>query len=241
MISQEQIIKQLVFLASRSTCLKSRCGSIIVKNDSGSIIGAGFNSPPRNIEPSRCFKDELEQEIGVAAADVKLDISCCVHAEKRAIINALECAQPSMFSGITFHDTTLYFIRLDADKKPVASGPPSCPSCSKMIFDVGIPFIALYNGDGFDVYDALEFHKISCKGHLGNDYLHKVLCSRDRAREILENIVKKADFSTVEKAMIVDQVYDSLDDADKTLETKSMIIQMVDLEYAKMQKQQEDK
>ena len=34
-----------------STCLRNRCGSIIVKNDE--IIGSGFNSPPANKESQR--------------------------------------------------------------------------------------------------------------------------------------------------------------------------------------------
>ena len=66
-----------------STCQRARCGSVIVSN--GGIIGAGFNSPPGNKESQRkciCRKEDYNQKI--------TDKTCCIHAEQRAIIDALK-------------------------------------------------------------------------------------------------------------------------------------------------------
>ena len=77
------IFDEAVKEALKSTCLRSKCGSVIIKN--GKIIGKGFNSPPKNLESQRkCLQNKKEIDEKVA------DKTYCVHAEQRAIINALE-------------------------------------------------------------------------------------------------------------------------------------------------------
>lgn len=112
-------------VAQNATCTKAKCGSVIVQLDE--IIGSGFNSPPQNIEGQRrcsCSKDSYNKKV--------TDKTCCVHAEQRAIMDALR-KNPDKLSG-----SRLYFIRLDKNGAPSKSGEPHCTICSKMALDVGI-------------------------------------------------------------------------------------------------------
>lgn len=139
-------------IALGSTCERSRCGSIIVRDEE--IIGSGFNSPPQNLEGQRrCSysKDSYHPKV--------TDKTCCVHAEQRAIMDALRC-NPDKITG-----STLYFIRLDSDgsrsQTGVQSGKPYCTICSKMSLDVGIAEFVLWQKEGVCVYDTREYNLLS--------------------------------------------------------------------------------
>ena len=122
-------------VARSSTCDRAHCGSTIVKNNE--IIGRGFNSPPGNDENSRrcsCEKTSYNQKI--------TDKTCCVHAEQRAIIDALKNNSDKLI------DSRLYFIRLDEEDNPTYSGKPYCTICSKMALDVGIKEFVLFHKEG---------------------------------------------------------------------------------------------
>lgn len=69
--------------AKKATCTRSKCGSIIVKN--GQIIGKGYNSPPKEeSSPVRCQCEKSSYDKKVT------DKTCCIHAEQRAIFDALK-------------------------------------------------------------------------------------------------------------------------------------------------------
>jgi deoxycytidylate deaminase len=69
-------------LAKSATCKRSKCGSIIVTNNV--IIGKGINSPAHNQENQRrCNYDKDSYHRKVT------DKTCCIHAEQRAIMDAL--------------------------------------------------------------------------------------------------------------------------------------------------------
>ena len=69
--------------ALKSTCLRAKCGSIIIKD--GKIIGKGFNSPPKNLESQRkCLQNKGKVNKKIT------DKTCCIHAEQRSIIDALK-------------------------------------------------------------------------------------------------------------------------------------------------------
>ena len=77
------ILLKTADLAKDATCSMSKCASILVKDNQ--IIGAGYNSPPGNIESQRrCnySKDSYHKKI--------TDKTCCIHAEQRAIFDALD-------------------------------------------------------------------------------------------------------------------------------------------------------
>lgn len=147
-----EYIAEAAKVALHSTCERSHCGSIIVQGDE--IIGRGFNSPPGNQEEQRrCSysKDMYHPKV--------TDKTCCVHAEQRAIIDALR-NNPGKITG-----SRLYFIRLDNDgnrsNTGVQSGKPYCTICSKMALDVGIAEFVLRHEEGIAVYDTQEYNLLS--------------------------------------------------------------------------------
>jgi len=143
-----QHIAKAAQTALNSTCARFRCGSVIVKNDE--IIGSGFNSPPKEREEQRrcsCPKDAYHKKV--------TDKTCCVHAEQRAIMDALR-RNSDKIAG-----SRLYFIRLDENGKPSRAGKPYCTICSKMALDSGVNDFVLWHADGICVYDAGEYNLLS--------------------------------------------------------------------------------
>jgi len=144
-VSQENF-DVLVGVAKQSTCHRSKCGSIIL-SESGKIIGIGYNSMPCN-EEGTCFKDDL-------SAGFKSDKTCCVHAEQRAIMDAMKI-NPSQIEG-----SLLLFIRLDENDSPKRSGEPYCTICSKMALDAGVGRFALWHKEGWTAYETNYYNKLS--------------------------------------------------------------------------------
>jgi len=135
-------------VASRATCTRSRCGSVIVRD--GNIIGEGYNSPPAHSDTQRRCANEK------SVYDAKVtDKTCCVHAEERAIMNAI-AHHPDALSG-----STLYFVRLDEKGNAKSSGKPYCTICSKLALDVGIASFVLLHKDGPHAYDTREYNDLS--------------------------------------------------------------------------------
>jgi len=133
-------------IAKESGCLRSKCGSVIIKD--GQIIGRGYNSLPKNQKTTHCAKGDLPE-------DFKSDKTCCVHAEQRAIMNALR-GNPDKLVG-----SRLYFIRLDMNSQMLRAGKPYCTVCSKMALDVGITEFVLWHDEGIAVYDTDEYNRLS--------------------------------------------------------------------------------
>ena len=134
--------------ATGSTCLRAKCGSVIAKD--GEIIGRGFNSPPGGLESQRrcsCSKDEVHKKV--------TDKTCCMHAEQRAIMNALQ------HNPNKLRDSRLYFARLDRNNKLEDCGEPYCTHCSKMALDVGIAEFALRREGGILVYETEFYNTLS--------------------------------------------------------------------------------
>lgn len=141
------ITSYLVEIAKKATCKRSKCGSVIV-TQFGTIIGEGYNSMPCN-EVQECFKENL-------APSFKSDRTCCVHAEQRAIMNALGNNYRKLKEN-----TTLFFIRLDENNNPKHSGEPYCSICSKMALDVGIKNFVLWHVQGWTSYTTEEYNKLT--------------------------------------------------------------------------------
>lgn len=144
-ISQEDF-DVLVGAAKKSTCHRSKCGSILLSKE-GKLIGIGYNSMPCNVEEA-CFKDGL-------ASGFKSDKTCCVHAEQRAIMDAMKM-NPSHIEG-----SLLLFIRLDENDAPKRSGEPYCTICSKIALDAGVGRFALWHKEGWTAYETNYYNKLS--------------------------------------------------------------------------------
>ncbi|MEK6938377.1 MAG: deaminase [Nanoarchaeota archaeon] len=143
-----EYLKVAAEIALNSGCERSRCGSVIVKDNE--IIGRGFNSPPGNKESQRkcsCSKDSYHKKV--------TDKTCCVHAEQRAIMDALRK------NGDKIVGSRLYFVRLDEEGEPSRSGQPYCTICSKMALDTGISEFVLWHEQGVCVYDTEEYNLLS--------------------------------------------------------------------------------
>ncbi len=143
-----EYIAKATTVAQNATCERSKCGSVIVQL--GEIIGSGFNSPPQDIEKQRrCSysKDSYHQKV--------TDKTCCVHAEQRAIMDALRKNPDKL------HGSRLYFIRLDDKGTPSIAGEPYCTICSKTALDVGISEFVLWHNKGACVYDTKEYNALS--------------------------------------------------------------------------------
>lgn len=136
--------------ALKATCKRSKCGSVIVKDNE--IIGRGYNSAPANLDSQvrcDCDKDSYNKKV--------TDKTCCIHAEQRAIMDALK-NNPNKISG-----SILYFIRLDKDNNIIHAGKPYCTICSKMSLDVGIAEFVLYHENSICIYDSEEYNDLSFK------------------------------------------------------------------------------
>lgn len=147
----ESWMNEAALVANQATCTRARCGAVIV-ND-GKVVGRGFNSPPGNDEGQRrcdVSKETYDQKV--------TDKTCCVHAEQRAVMDALR-NHPDQLPG-----STMYFMRLDGEEnvRPNTSlSRPYCTICSKMIFDAGIAQFVLMQGEGLCSYETGEYNRIS--------------------------------------------------------------------------------
>jgi len=135
-------------VAEHALCLRSKCGSVIVKD--GEIIGEGYNAPPLdNLEFLTCLDEyKLPQKF-------KYDRTCCVHAEERAIMDALKKNSEKL------NGSRLYFIRLDKDGAKKKAGKPCCTVCSRLALDAGIYEFVLWHAEGICVYNMDEYNRIS--------------------------------------------------------------------------------
>lgn len=143
-----EYINQAAEIALQATCERARCGCVIVENNE--IIGTGFNSPAGHLESQRrCKNDKNIYHKKVT------DKTCCVHAEQRAIMNALIDAPDKIIWS------RLYFVRIDNDGKPTHASKPYCTICSKIALDAGIKEFVLREETWICVYDTEEYNTLS--------------------------------------------------------------------------------
>lgn len=138
--------------ASDASCHRARCGSVIVKD--GEVIGVGYNSPPLNDENRRTCDDKWDYN-----KKPKYDLTCCIHAEWRAVIDA------SKKNADKIDGSILYFMRIDNDGNFTNAGQPYCTTCSRITMEGGVSQFALWNDDGADIYDLAEYDSLSYAFH----------------------------------------------------------------------------
>lgn len=138
--------QQAAEAAKQSKCLRAKCGSVLVKDEE--VIGIGFNCPPAG-EPNRCLDEYTIPE------NNKHDVTCCVHAEVRAIHDAM-IKNPDKISG-----SDLYFTRIDDNGKIKFSGTPYCTICSREALDAGVKTFNLWHKDGPKMYNTQDYNNLS--------------------------------------------------------------------------------
>lgn len=143
----EVYFQEAAALARQATCEDAQCGAVIAKD--GEIIGRGFNSPPAGTSVNRCHIPKSAYHPKVT------DKTCCIHAEVRAVQDALR-QQPDKLSG-----SALYFVRVDEAGDLKRSGEPYCTLCSKIVLDAGIATFHLFREEGIVSYSADEYNERS--------------------------------------------------------------------------------
>ncbi|MBI2609564.1 hypothetical protein HYW53_00100 [Candidatus Giovannonibacteria bacterium] len=134
-------------VAANSLCLRAKCGAVIVKY--GKIIGEGFNSPPQNNPELRTCLNEYEIPAGF-----RHDRTCCIHAEQRAIQDAIKKRND-------MESATIYFVCVDENGDKVKATALKCTICSRAALEAGIREFALCFEDGIRIYPTDEFNRIS--------------------------------------------------------------------------------
>ncbi len=138
--------------AQRALCKRAFCGTVIVKD--GVVIGRGYNAPPLDtVEESYCDED-------IPAGKPGYDRTCCVHAEWRAIMDALRK------HGDAVQGASLYFTRSDEKGNIKKAGEPFCTVCSRLALDSGIAYFYLWQERGIVEYETDEYN------HLSYQYTH---------------------------------------------------------------------
>ncbi len=135
-------------VAAKALCLRAQCGTVIVKD--GEVIGEGYNAPPDDDISLRMCSVEFN-----IPTNNKHDLTCCVHAEWRAIMDSLR-KNPDKIEN-----SQLYFTRVDDSGNIKLSGKPYCTVCSRMAQDTGIAEFILWRQEGISVYSADEYNKLS--------------------------------------------------------------------------------
>jgi len=134
-------------VAVRALCKKAKCGTVIVQNNE--IIGMGYNAPALDKEEHRMCDDEYKP------GKPKYDQTCCIHAEWRAIVDALK-HNSEKISG-----STLYFLRVGRDGEIKKSGKPFCTVCSRLALDSGIKTFVLWHEEGITEYPTPLYNRMS--------------------------------------------------------------------------------
>lgn len=146
-------MQQAAVVAQKALCLNAKCGTVIVSGNE--IIGEGYNAPPLDKEENRTCNAEF------GPGKPKYDRTCCMHAEWRAIIDALK-KNPNKLVG-----SKLYFVRVDEAGQIKKSGQPYCTVCSRMALDTGIDKFLLWHDQGIGEYSTQEYDRLSY------EYIHE--------------------------------------------------------------------
>ncbi len=140
-------MEEAAIMARQSLCHNRKCGTVIVAD--GEVIGRGYNAPCLDKEENR----RCNQDLGPAKPN--FDKTCCMHAEWRAITDAMK-KNPGKLTG-----STLYFTSVDEEGKIKFSGEPSCTTCSRMSLDAGVGTFMLWQERGMAAYPTDEYDRVS--------------------------------------------------------------------------------
>ena len=142
----------------RATCLRSKYGALIVRNDE--IISTGYNGAPRGrrncLDLDGCVRETLKIPSGE-----RYELCRSVHAEMNAIISA---ARSECIGG------TIYLVGKSAKTGEYLEQPRPCAMCTRMIINAGLSQVVIRRTktdyDIVNVQDWIE-HDDSLTGVFG--------------------------------------------------------------------------
>ena len=113
-------------VSTRSTCLRRKYGSILVKDDV--IIATGYNGSPRGTMNCNDLGYCRREQLGVKRGE-QLQLCRAVHSEQNCIINA---SREQMIGS------TLYLYGTEVSTNEIIKDLDSCQLCKKLIINSGI-------------------------------------------------------------------------------------------------------
>lgn len=127
-------------VSSRSTCLRIKYGSVIVKNDR--VISTGYNGSPKG-RLNCCDIGECYRKKHNIQHMTRYETCASVHSEMNAIISG---------SLHEMNGATLYLCGTDVDSGKYVDA-DCCMMCKRAIINAGITHVVFRNSNG-------KFHKI---------------------------------------------------------------------------------
>lgn len=118
-------------VAERSTCLRRKFGSIIVKNDV--IVSTGYNGAPRGRKNCSDLGECFREKLGIPRGE-RYELCRSVHSEQNAIIAA---PREQMLGA------TLYMACISPEDHAVQSGTNNCMMCKRVILNAGIETVVI--------------------------------------------------------------------------------------------------
>lgn len=113
-------------VAERSTCLRRKFGSIIVKNDV--IVSTGYNGAPRGRKNCDDLNFCYREKLGIPRGE-RYELCRAIHSEQNAIIAA---PRDQMLGA------TLYMACISPEDGSILPGTTSCMMCKRVIINAGI-------------------------------------------------------------------------------------------------------
>ncbi len=135
-------------VSERSTCLRKRYGSIIVKNDT--IISTGYNGAPRGRKNCNDIGTCTRERLGIPRGE-RYELCRSIHSEANAIIAA---SRENMLGS------TLYMCCTDPKDGSIIGGITSCMMCKRLVINAGISTVIIrenkFDYTVIDVNDWIE-------------------------------------------------------------------------------------
>lgn len=122
----EYFMQMVELVSTRTTCLRRRVGSVLVKD--GHVISTGYNGPPRGIKHCDEIGGCIRQKLNIPSGE-RTEICRASHSEANAIIQAA-------YHGIATNGAILY----------TTTHP--CVQCAKTLINAGIKEI-VYRDDNY--------------------------------------------------------------------------------------------
>ncbi|MDO8507701.1 MAG: deaminase [bacterium] len=136
-------VKKAADASKKSICSVSKVGVVLVKD--GKVIGEANNGPSRKA-CNPCLMELLDR-------GVKTELCFAMHAEERAVLDALE-------KGNDIEGATIYSAKVvGGEMIPYKNG--FCAACARVFLEAGLDKVVIPKEDGLTQYDPEEYYDVS--------------------------------------------------------------------------------